>query len=126
MSAAQTHVLFVDDDLLLRDVVAEALELAGFQVTVASGGAEALRVLQGDRPVDVIFSDVVMPNGVSGVELAQQAAVLRPGIRVVLASGHPRSQLPPFPENVAFIAKPYRVAELVDKIVQLGGEAERA
>lgn len=120
MSASQTHVLFVDDDLLLRNVVAEALELAGFRVTVAGGGTEALRVLRGEGPVDVVFSDVVMPHGVSGVELAQEALALRPGIRVVLASGHPRSQLPPLPGQVAFIAKPYRVAELVDKIADIG------
>lgn len=111
-------VLFVDDEELLRDVVVEALQDNGYEVLVAKDGPSALEVLRGPARVDVVFSDVSMPNGISGVELAEHAWQLRPGIGVVLASGFAKGQLPEIPKKVSFLPKPYRIGQLLERLEQ--------
>ena len=54
---------------------------------VARNGLEAMKVLSGDRPIDVLFTDIVMPGGLDGAELARRARQLRPGLRVLLTTG---------------------------------------
>lgn len=107
-------VLFVDDERALLTLVGGALEDEGFEVMIARSGADALGILAGDVAFDFIISDVVMPDGVSGVELARRAKELQPQARIVLASGHPKAQLDVFPTEVAFLAKPYRLGQLLD------------
>ena len=109
-------ILIVDDELMLRDIVVEALQENGYEVLVASHGPGALEILKGPARIDVMFSDVSMPNGMSGVELAERAAEIRPGIRVILASGFAKGQLPPIPKEVAFLPKPYRVGQLLEAL----------
>jgi DNA-binding NtrC family response regulator len=79
-------VLFVDDDELVRAPVAEILNRAGFRVFVAGSAPEAVRVLVREH-VDVLFTDVVMPD-LNGIELALHAQQLQPGIRVLFATGY--------------------------------------
>ncbi|MCL1633524.1 response regulator [Luteimonas sp. SX5] len=119
-------VLFVDDEVLLRDVVVEALQDHGYEVLVASDGPGAIELLSGPLRIDVVFSDVSMPNGMSGVELAGRAAQIRPGIRVLLASGFAKGQLPPIPTDVHFLPKPYRIGQLVESLERLVGLAPAA
>ena len=69
--------------------------------------------VQGGEHFDFIFSDVSMPNGVSGIDLAAHSARLQPEARVILASGYARAQLPPLPDNVTFLPKPYRLPQLL-------------
>src|SRR5690606_7127742 len=80
-------ILMVDDDKPILEVVSEALSDEGYDVVTATDGDEALEKIQNDASIDVLFSDVVMP-GLSGVDLARKAASIRPGLRIVLASGH--------------------------------------
>ncbi len=114
-------ILFVDDEVMLRDVVVEALQDNGYEVLVASDGPGAIALLTGPMRIDVVFSDVSMPNGMSGVELAERAAEIRPGIRVLLASGFAKGQLPPIPKGVHFLPKPYRIGQLLESLEQLVG-----
>jgi DNA-binding NtrC family response regulator len=79
-------VLFVDDDELVRTPVAEILIQAGFRVFVAGSAPEAVRVLVREH-VDVLFTDVVMPD-LNGTELSIHAQQLQPSIRVMFATGH--------------------------------------
>lgn len=78
-------VLFVDDDDQVRAPVAELLRREGFRVFVAASALEAMRILARE-PVDILFTDVVMP-GENGLELARQARGLQPKIRVLFATG---------------------------------------
>lgn len=108
-------ILMVDDDAPILDVVSEALADEGYAVITAANGDEALEKIRNDAGIDILFSDVVMP-GISGVELAKQAAAVRPGLKIMLASGHAESWIEGLPQNVDFIAKPYRLGEILQVI----------
>jgi len=109
-------ILFVDDEAPLRDVVVEALQDLGYEVLVATDGPGALEILRGPARIDAMLSDISMPNGLSGLELAARAADIRPGLGIVLASGFAKGQLPPMPAGVAFLAKPYRIHQLLEAL----------
>ena len=109
---APTKVLFTEDDPDLQGVALEALRYMGYAVLVANEGEAALEILRRDPEVDILFTDVVMPKGMNGVELAGRARALRPDLKVLLASGYARSQLPDIPDGCDFIAKPYRIDDL--------------
>ncbi|MGQ9365883.1 ATP-binding protein [Azospirillum sp. A39] len=80
-------VLLVEDDPLIRFATAELLASFGHAVLQAGNANEALAVLRADDPIDLLFTDVVMPPGMNGAELARAAERLRPGIKVLLTSG---------------------------------------
>jgi len=107
------HILFVEDNETVRGVVSELLSELGYHVTSARDGNEALERLAGEAPIDLLFTDHVLPNGINGRELGRQATLLRPGIRVLLCSGYgSRARSEKFP----VLAKPYRRHELATAI----------
>jgi len=114
----QQRILLVEDDTDLRRVVCEALELAGHQVTTAVDGLDAVAKLE-QGEFDVVCSDVAMPNGMSGIELAERVRVRYPGAGLILTSGYPRSELGKLPEGTLFLAKPYRLAQLLEALAGL-------
>lgn len=114
--ASKATILFVDDDDMLRDLIVDALDDLGYTVLKAHDGPSALDVLRGTAKIDVVFSDVSMPNGMSGVELATRIRQLRPDIRLILASGFAKGQIAGMPEGVVFLPKPYRVRQLLELI----------
>ncbi len=107
-------VLFVEDDTLVRDVMRPALESAGFQVTVATNGEEALAMLEVGTHFDLVFSDIVMPGPVSGIDLAEIVLKRFPQVRVILTTGYSdrRIALP----GVQVLAKPYEIADIVNAL----------
>ena len=104
-------VLVTEDDPDVLTIAAETLRLLGYQVYTATNATEALSILQRGTPIDILFTDIVMPNGMNGIALAREARRLRPGIRVLLASGYSRERMEA-DEDMAFIAKPYQMPEL--------------
>jgi signal transduction histidine kinase len=104
-------ILFVEDDVLVRDVVGPALVNAGFRVETAASGDEAYRILQSGRHFDVVFSDVVMPGTLSGIDLAELIAKQFPAIQVVLASGY--SDRLTASERIRILPKPYDLSVLI-------------
>jgi signal transduction histidine kinase/CheY-like chemotaxis protein len=110
---ASGTVLFVEDDPLVREAVVRALGDSGFEVLVADNGEAALRLLEseGCRP-DVVFSDIVMPGQVSGIDLATILKQRYPGLPVVLATGYTeqRVTLP----GIRIVAKPYQIEDVVE------------
>ncbi|WP_262378521.1 response regulator [Luteimonas viscosa] len=106
-------VLLVDDESAIVELVGGELEDLGYHVVTARNGVEALDHLATDRVFDVIVSDVSMPDGVSGVDVARRARELQPQARVILSSGRPRAQLPDIPEATDFLPKPYRLSQLL-------------
>ncbi|WP_457091508.1 PAS domain S-box protein [Microvirga sp. P5_D2] len=111
-------VLIVEDEPAVLEVATEIFDSLGYDVLTATDAIAALDVLARGSSIDVLFSDVIMPNGMNGVELSRKAREMRPGIKVLLASGYPMSTLPSegFDEGVSFISKPYRWTELADKL----------
>ena len=104
-------VLVVEDDVLIRLMIAEELRQTGFRVVEASSGDEALRCLASGYIVDLIFTDVQMPGKVDGTALARLVARDYPQIRVFMTSAHGR--LPHAGLAVQFIPKPYIEGEVV-------------
>ena len=82
-------VLIVEDNELVRETMTMMTESLGYRVLTAGGAAEALELIGGKTPVDMLLSDVVMPGGVNGLELAQQVRALCPGLPILLVSGYP-------------------------------------
>ncbi|QJD99527.1 response regulator [Massilia forsythiae] len=114
---AAGRVLFVEDDPLVREAVLPGLEESGFDVVVAASGDEALAMIEGGLDADVVFSDVVMPGRVSGIDLAAILHERRPGLPVVLATGYTdqRAVVP----GVQVLAKPYEIGQLIELLGSL-------
>jgi PAS domain S-box-containing protein len=109
------RVLIVEDEPDLMDVAASLFTSMGYDVLTASSGREAMDVLE-QREVDILFTDVVMPNGMDGLELASYTRTHYPDTKIMLASGYP---LPALKQrhgqnlnDFAFVNKPYRLADL--------------
>jgi CheY-like chemotaxis protein len=110
-------VLVVEDDAEALDAVQVMLTEAGLRVVPARDGPEALRVLHSDQTVDVMVSEVSIPGGISGVDLAGQARVIRPDLHVVLTADGAAARR----EGVAgcdVLTKPYRHADLLRRIAR--------
>jgi DNA-binding response OmpR family regulator len=112
----QYTILFAEDDTQVRDAVIELLRQHGFAVLVAADGAEALRLLR-ERPADLLFTDVVMP-GMSGFELARQAKLLRPQLRILYMTGHATQAEGRGLRFGKLLLKPLRAAEILAEICQ--------
>ena len=114
-----TTVLLVEDDPDVLESTITMLDTLGFTVLTAGNGPTALNSLRRDHRIDVLFTDVVMPRGMNGIELARKAREIRPDIKVLLASGFPMSALSAehgLTDEYAFISKPYRWAELSERL----------
>ena len=114
--ASKATILMVDDDGMLRDLIVGALRDLDYTVLEAGDGPSALSILEGPVAIDVVFSDVSMPKGMSGIELATQTRKLRPDVRFVLASGFAKGQIDDIPQGVVFLPKPYRIGQLLEVI----------
>ncbi|PWC89220.1 response regulator [Azospirillum sp. TSO5] len=132
-SSGPLSVLLVDDDPTVRDMVAGLLRGWGHRVIAAANANEALVVLDGPEPLDLLLSDVVMPPGMDGTELARHAARMRPGLPVLLASGfaaHAAGTPSAFGPDVAMIAKPFAIDDLRRQLARIaarqGGSARPA
>ncbi len=117
----QPKILVVEDQEAVRAVACGFLEDFGYNVIEAGDGFEALAKLQENPDVDLMFSDVVMPGGMNGFDLAQAAQSMRPDLKVVHTSGYPKGAMvhqdePRFKEGF-IIMKPYRREDL-QKIIK--------
>lgn len=110
------RVLFVDDEDDLRIVVKAALSGQALELVFAADGPRALELLQHGPPFTHVVTDVSMPGGVSGFDVANEVLRALPQARVVITSGYQRSQLPPLPPQVQFLPKPYRVRQLLQAL----------
>ena len=112
-------ILVVEDDPFVRAYAVTSLVNLGYRVLSAADGREALGQLTGDAEIDMLFTDVVMPNGVNGWELAEQAMLLRPAMKVLLTSGYALETLEAhgrLQPGVAVLNKPYRRAQLAKRV----------
>ena len=121
-------VLMVEDDEDVLNSTVVLLRELGYSVLTARNGAEALAQLKGGKRVDILFTDVVLPQGMNGRMVAVEALALRPALPVLFTTGYARNaivhngQLDP---DVQFLAKPYTLEELAQKLrAALDGAAE--
>ncbi|MBW7970022.1 response regulator [Bradyrhizobium sp. BR 10289] len=101
-------VLVVDDDADVREVVANMLEELGCEVVTAGSGAAALDMLGREEKISTLITDINMP-GMDGHELAERAARLRPGLKVLQLSGRERRR-----DGFPMIRKPFSMDDLAE------------
>ncbi len=117
-SRGETILVVEDDDLVRTHVEGELKEL-GYAVLSAADGSEALRLLEKNSSIDLLFSDIVMPGGISGPQLAQQALKTRPRLKILYTSGYTENtvihhgRLDP---GVLLLNKPYHRRDLAAKL----------
>jgi CheY-like chemotaxis protein len=124
MAPKGTKVLLVEDNPDVRRVAASQLAEYGYQVIEAENGYAAMNILRSDQPVDLLFSDAIMPGGMTGMQLAHEASIIRHGLKVLLTSGFAEASLNTArtAAGIPLITKPYRKQDLAKKIRDvLGG-----
>jgi CheY-like chemotaxis protein len=108
-------ILLVDDNSKLRAVGRRHLVALGYRVTEAEDGPGALALIRGNGHYDLLFTDIAMPHGMTGYQLAASAQQIVPGLKVLFTTGYtgpgPRAE-PSRPPPGGLIAKPYRIGEL--------------
>jgi CheY-like chemotaxis protein len=112
-------ILLVEDDAAVRVVAVTILESLGYQVWQAEDGRAALAILKSSKPIDLLFSDLILPNGMSGQELLRQAREQRPGLKALFTSGYSPSFIAArgeTDETVPLLGKPYRKQKLAEAI----------
>jgi CheY-like chemotaxis protein len=124
-TSGETVLLVEDDEEVLRMAV-ESLEELHYNVIVSCDAKEALEHLTGDARIDIMFSDVVMPGGMNGAQLAVEARKLRPDLRILLTSGYVghSGNHQVMDQGLTVLNKPYRRDELAEKLrLVLGDKA---
>jgi PAS domain S-box-containing protein len=111
-SPSRGDVLLVEDDATVADLTTEMLKAAGYAVTHVKSAASALDTLADGRGVDVVFSDVMMPGGMNGVELAREIRKRLPHLPVVLTTGYVEAARTAMAEGLEVLVKPYQLDTL--------------
>ncbi len=106
-------VLVTEDEVLVRMLIADVLQEAGFTVLEATTAVEALGLLEARPDVGVLFADIDLPGGVDGVELARRVGDRHPGVALVLSSGRNRPGEEELPAGACFVPKPWTNAALL-------------
>jgi len=115
-------ILVVEDDDELRKYAREVLEELGYHVMSAGSGAAALATLNGSHQIDLLLTDVVMPGGMNGRQLADKAVGHRPGLRVLYMTGYTRDAIihqGRLDRGINMISKPFSFEELAAKVRQV-------
>jgi CheY-like chemotaxis protein len=112
-------ILIAEDDPFVRSSAIRRVEALGYRVIAAVNGKEALQRLRSDPGIDMLFTDIVMPGGMSGWELADQARRIRPGLPVLFTSGYPLDTVVEQDRahaHAVVLTKPYRKVELAQRL----------
>jgi len=120
-SGGHETILVVEDDAFVRTFVDTQLKSLGYNTLVAANGKEALVFVERGDAFDLLFTDVIMPGGISGRELAETVRRLRPGIKVLYTSGYTDNAIVHhgrLDEGVLLLTKPYRRPQLAQMIRQ--------
>ena len=124
------QVMVMDDDLMVQTVAQAMLSHLGYQVLLAKDGAEAIdlyrEAMAGPQPVEMVFMDLSVPNGMGGREATEEILKLDPQARIIASSGYSEDQIMSHCRDYGFkaaIAKPYQLSDLAEVIRQVRGEA---
>jgi len=115
----QESILLVEDDPAVRAIARAFLGDLGYRVLEAENGEKALELLRSGEPIDLLFTDIALPDGPSGAEVARAAETLRPGLKVLLTSGRTEEALVHqggLESGMKLLAKPYRKRDLASAI----------
>lgn len=119
LQTGHEHILVVEDDAMVREHVTNLLMGMGYRVSSASSGMEALATLQARNDIDLLFTDIIMPGGMNGRQLADEAVECLPNLKVLFTSGYTENAIVHhgrLDAGVHLLGKPYRRHELATKI----------
>jgi CheY-like chemotaxis protein len=119
------RILVVEDDPDVRALPVAILRKQGYQVVEAADGGQAIGHLKAGPPFDLLFTDVVLPGGMNGVEIAKEAKRLQPDIKVIFTTGYAEHALAHnggLDPGTILVTKPYQRAELLKKVRAALGE----
>jgi CheY-like chemotaxis protein len=126
LSGGSEKILVVEDDTLVRNFVAAQLQSLGYKTAAAADAREAIVMIDKGETFDLLFTDVIMPGGMTGRQLADETVKRRPGIKVLYTSGYTDSAIVHhgrLDKGVLLLTKPYRKSQLA-KMVRLALEGE--
>jgi signal transduction histidine kinase/CheY-like chemotaxis protein len=127
LSVSSGQVLLVEDDDEVAALTEEMINQLGYDTTRVASAEAALGALADRRTVDIVFSDVMMPGRMNGVELAQEIRRRRPNLAILLTSGYAESaSRSAAAHRIKIIAKPYRIDQLRDALAAARQEARDA
>ena len=110
-------VLVVEDNAEVLELAVATISDLGYRVLTAADGPSALKIVQGDEPIDLLFSDIVMPGGMNGFELINRARVIRQDLKSLVTSGYANVHRPGADRpDVPLLLKPYRRGDLAQSI----------
>ncbi|MFK0335360.1 response regulator [Rhizobium sp. NPDC090275] len=121
----QRTVLIVEDEILIRMMLADTLLEEGYDVVEAANVLEAVAVL-GQRKIDAVITDIDMPGGLSGLDLARMISTTHVKVPVIIASGRHRLGRDELPGDAVFVPKPYGLDFIAAMVASMtAGEGRR-
>ena len=121
------HILVVEDDDMVREHLSAQLVGLGYRVTSAANGPAALDILQKMDDIDMLLTDIVMPGGMNGRQLADKALTMRPDLKVLFSSGYSENAIVHhgrLDAGVELLSKPYRLQDLAAKVRKVLGSGK--
>jgi PAS domain S-box-containing protein len=119
LPSRKMKVLVVEDNSSVREVAAAMIEEMGFETITATNGHEGLQMIDDQRDIDLVLSDVIMAGGMNGPELAAKAIKIRPELKILFMSGYaPGSvrQMNDLPDTIELVNKPFTRNDLTEKV----------
>jgi signal transduction histidine kinase len=126
-AAAKATILLVDDEASIRTLAAEMLNELGYSVITTADGQEALQVLKSDRNIDLLISDVGLPHGMNGRQLALAARALRPALKVLFITGYAQASSvgdDRIEAEMELMTKPFKMDAFATKVGKMMGFAD--
>jgi CheY-like chemotaxis protein len=112
-------VLIVEDEPLIRLVALEAIEAAGFRAYAAANADDAIRILERQRNIRLVFTDINMPGSMDGIRLAHRVRDRWPLVQFIVTSAQLKFGEAELPRGSVFVSKPYSPEQIVRKIEKM-------
>jgi CheY-like chemotaxis protein len=117
-----SNTLVVEDEPTVRVLAESIIESLGYTILSAANAREAIALLEQDEAIDILFSDINLPDGpdaIDGLELARRAVELCPSLRVIYTTGYGQTDgmTALFVEDATFLPKPYTVKQLTEAVL---------
>jgi CheY-like chemotaxis protein len=115
IAGGDEKILIVEDDALVRQYVVTQIKSLGYAALEAANAAEALTIIDADKGIDLLFTDIIMPGHMNGRQLADEAVRRRPDLKTLFTSGYTENAIVHhgrLDSGVLLLAKPYRKSEL--------------
>ena len=119
--SGKISILVVEDEPLVRLDVIDQLEDEGYQVFEAGSASEAIRILEANASIRLIFTDIDMPGSMDGLMLAAAVRDRWPPVKIIVTSGHRLVEITDMPDGSVFFSKPYKHAAVMETMRELLG-----